>query len=372
MRLSRRDWVVTCGAAIARWRARGRAEEDPLDRLLEAHAEALPERPGAGANHYPMAAEVLVAMGHAAAIADSWRRGARGYEGEIPREAPLEDPAAAFGRYDRYGDLLDVYRASLRSDDWRDVVAREVPRLAPGLIGGAFHGLIRTGHAVRALRSSDSPARRRELAVALAYWAARYTELPAPEGASVSGVSLRDLLRRPPDSRLELGEEEVDFFAVTGHVIERAIVPPVRLAETDGAEGATSTAIAAALDELVTEAARAFLEMLVLERHRIWLLHTVTAPAAVGLILPELGLSSAARLVANCRQGVVAFYSTFGAPHTPNEHLRETVPAWNDLIDRAAKSGSVHTIKLIDALRRFAAKDDRLFRSVAAQWFEWE
>ena len=34
------------------------------------------------------------------------------------------------------------------------------------------------------------------------------------------------------------------------------------------------------LDALVREAAAVFLEMLVLERHRIWILHTVTGPAA--------------------------------------------------------------------------------------------
>ena len=38
---------------------------------------------------------------------------------------------------------------------------------------------------------------------------------------------------------------------------------------------------------------------------------------------------------------------------------------------RAADSGSVHGLKLVDALARFDRGDDPLWRSVAAQWFEW-
>src|ERR1700677_3211173 len=57
--------------------------------------------------------------------------------------------------------------------------ARRAAGLAPGLMAAATHGVIRTGHAVRALALEDTPARRRELADGLAYWAADYLPLPA-------------------------------------------------------------------------------------------------------------------------------------------------------------------------------------------------
>ena len=40
----------------------------------------MPERAGAGANHYPMAAEALCALGLPGAIAPEWTSGAAGYD----------------------------------------------------------------------------------------------------------------------------------------------------------------------------------------------------------------------------------------------------------------------------------------------------
>ena len=81
---------------------------------------------------------------------------------------------------------------------------------------------------------------------------------------------------------------------------------------------------------------------------------------------------SPSELVARVRQAVVATWLAYGAPFEPRASLRDTTPAWPELIDRAAASGSVHTIKLIDALARCDAGGDPLWRSIAVHWFEWE
>ena len=59
--------------------------------------------------------------------------------------------------------------------------------------------------------------------------------------------------------------------------------------------------------------------MLVLERYRIWMLHTITGPAAVELLLPEVDEAGARALVAYVRQAVVAMvapasWNTRGGP----------------------------------------------------------
>ena len=59
----------------------GRAPAEALDKLLEAHVRVLPERAGAGANHYTMAAEALETLGYASEIPSDWSAGASGYAG---------------------------------------------------------------------------------------------------------------------------------------------------------------------------------------------------------------------------------------------------------------------------------------------------
>lgn len=367
MKLDRRQLLAAGGAGLASCGAgaplRGTERTTRLDLLLEAHAEVLPERVGAGANHYPMAAEALEALGHEDAIDDAWRRGAAGYAGELPRVAPLEGEADALGSYARFGDWLDFFRAALARAPWRSVVAEWAPRLAPGIVGATFHGVIRSAHAARGLRLRESTARKNELAVGLAYWAARYTELPVDERLGGDGRSLRATLEGLEHPWLD-ENDDVDFFAVLERLTSTRLAPPVSLAERD-------TTPRAELELLVREAASAFLEMLVLERQRIWLLHTVTGPAAVELLLPDVDRAGARKLVEHARQAVVALYAAYGAPYAAGEHVRAFPGEWPALIARAAESGSVHTIKLIEALARFDRDGDPLFRSVAARWLEW-
>ena len=222
--------------------------------------------------------------------------------------------------------------------------------------------MLRTAHAARALRRHETAARRRELACGLAYWAARHTELPTRPDEP-GAASLQETLRHLEHPWLD-DRTPVDFAGVTERLTAAALAPPADLA-------AAGPDPRAALDALVHAAAEGFLEMLVVERHRIWVLHTVTGPAAVGLLLPEVDPAGARALVEYARQAVVALYAAFGEPFAARAHLRTEPPPWPELIQRAADSRSVHTVKLIEALVRFEHPDDPLFRSVAAQFYEW-
>ena len=369
MTLDRRQFLVTASAAVASCKAdatRIQRRTSRLDVLLEAHADRLPERAGAGANHYPMAAEVLEARGYENEIDDAWIEGAQLYAGDLGTVRSIrgdDDVDGALGSYDRFGDWLLFFRTALERDSWRAVVGRWAPRLAPAICAAAFHGVIRTGHAARALRHRDTTPRRNELAVGLAYWAARYTELPTARDEYDPAKSLPRTLASLKHPWIH-DRTDVGFSAVVERLTERPIAPPVTLGELRGSARAE-------LDALVREAATGFLEMLVLERHRIWLLHTVTGPAAVEWLLPEVDEAGARRLVAYARQAVVAMYAAYGEPFAAREHVRSATPDWPAHVERAVDSRSVHGIKLIDALVRFDRDDDPLWRSVAAQWFEW-
>jgi hypothetical protein len=369
MDLSRRELLVGGGALLASCRGAPLAPtRNEFEAVLVAHAAALPEAAGRGASHYPMAAEALTALGRERAIPDTWRHGAAAYAGELPRRAAITaddaDITNALGCYDRFGDWLDHFDALLAIEPWRDVVGAWTPRLAPGLCGAVFHGVIRTAHAVRALRARATAVRHHELAHGLAYWAARYSEL-AVAPATFPQHSLRTELAELPPPRLA-ADADIAFDAVGPHLLATGapLTDAVANARTDPH---------AAIVAIGRDAAVAFLAMLLLERQRIWLLHTVTAPAAVALLLPELDARDARAIVAHTRQAVLAMFRAFGAPFAWRTGVRDTAPPWPELIDRAVHSRSVHTIKLIEALVRLdaAAADDPLCRSVAAQWLEW-
>ncbi|MDR7326769.1 MULTISPECIES: questin oxidase family protein [Catenuloplanes] len=155
--------------------------------LDEAYARLIgtgPERDGWLSNHAPMAVEVLAARGFGGAVhrwidgyADRLDERPRGIAPIRPEEwrDPLGDPV-------RTGDWLDFFAHATATAPWRDVLVTWWPRLLPGIAAGATHGVIRVGHAVRALRARETPGRVAELGQGLAYWAARWQPL-APAGS---------------------------------------------------------------------------------------------------------------------------------------------------------------------------------------------
>ena len=156
------------------------------------------------------------------------------------------------------------------------------------------------------------------------------------------------------------------FFDVNERLTRAPISRPPLLGQAD-----TLPAVRDRLARLIRDAARAFLEMLVLERHRIWLLHTVTGPAAVEILLSDVELEDAERLVAYVEQAVVAMFVAYGEPFEPGAHVRPSPASWNELVRQAVDTRSVHTIKLVEALVRLDPGTDTLYRSVAEQWLEW-
>lgn len=323
--------------------------EAVLDRALdELHRtdDEFDEPPFTGlSNHGPMAAEALVAMGQVEAVPAflaayvprlrPWTEG-RPIAAES-RHAALGDPARAADWVATYAEMLARERPAV-------VVARELPRLAEGAVAAALHGLIRTGHALRALARVDTPARRLELAHGLGHWASNHQLLPGRLGThGVKGrdvvAALRDLPRMTEASRTGLISDRVKaVFGLAGFA--------------DAVESIDLDALS--FDDTITALVDASAELyLSTPAGRFVYLHGVTGSSMLRVIGPWLDEAGRRALLRGTVHALAALHATHAddgsrvdAPH-PRIELDPAVAAAD-----AARSLDDHTIKLVEALLR--------------------
>lgn len=154
-----------------------------LHDLLEADLKLPPEYRDGLTNHLPMALHALASLGAPQArLAAFFDRYAARFEGRAapPPAAPAADWQALRGADDAFAPLAAHFAAALSRDGVRAVLREALPALLPGVAAAAFHGVIRTAHAIE----SGHPG---ELAAALTYWAWRWQPLaPPPAGAPMA------------------------------------------------------------------------------------------------------------------------------------------------------------------------------------------
>jgi hypothetical protein len=292
------------------------------------------ELPNGFVNHGPMACEALAALGCADRVAD-WARWFEQMVGEGPR--PVEPARVsdfegldALGDYGRLPEWIGHFDRAVALEGWEKVVALWVPRLVPAMATVLFHGVIRTGHAVRAIETIETGPRQAELARALGYWAARFRP-----GRSVS----------PSSSVTAASSSETgDLSSVTG------------------ARGAV---IAAAAD-----GARHYVVT-----PTIFNLHGVTGAMAVALLVDHLDPEDASAARAQLQAEHAALYyggrdggATPGAADGWNPALApEAADGWDPaLAPEAADSRDAHQVKLVEACRRgWEASGDGAFAAAA-------
>lgn len=256
------------------------------------------------ANHGPMAAEALAKLGYCDEV-DGWvdvNIHHRTYPPLPDPTQPITEWQAALGQRDRGGDWVELFRRELAEAAWREVLQQWWPRLLPGCAGSLTHGLIRTAHAVRSVRETARPSDLQidELARGLALWATTFQPLES---------------------------DPVDGGDLDAEAVDRALSQLT--AEYAGHYTATRPSFP------------------------IPLIHTITAPAAMRILLADvpadLHAASLRTIVEVNRELFAAFggQRMTGEPAEPNTDRRFT-----DLAAEALEIGDEHAIKICEAAMR--------------------
>jgi Questin oxidase-like len=337
-------------------------ETDLLDDALSLFAATAPEYGTFGlSNHGPMAAEALGQLGRADAI-PGWVASYRERLDAAPApEKPLseEEWPVALGAPDRFPAWLALFETELADRPVAAVVEEWVPRLVPGTVAAALHGLIRTAHGLRAVGEADTPPRRVEVATGLAYWASQYQELPGPPvllGHQGVPEALADLPYLPEETPHELLISDlVVHMADISDEFEQAVA-------SLGPEG---DAIAL-LDALAVGGARAYLRNAE-GGNAVALIHTITGPLAVELVLPWLAEEDRDAALAYAWQAVASLHVAYALDRHEPDADGEAVPSRDAVVARALQSGDAHALKLTEAaLRCYARTQDPMLLRAAA------
>jgi len=336
------------------------ALDDALDRLVGAAPEFDPFKVGACiANHAPMTAEALCVLGREDVVV-SWVDRYRKYldpmpDGVVPIAS--DEWREALGDYARVADWIAFFSRLLAEQDWIDVVNRWLIRLAPGAALGT-HGLVRVAHAVRAVGRRDTPLRRQELAVGLAYLAAVYETLPEVAGPA-AGLRPSDALDRV---------EQLPLRDRTGWLLFTQPLEKLR--------GLPSFASVTSLVDLdgdpsdfltdLTEAVAGVLVTNAVVGPRA-LAHALTAGAATRMMLPYL---SDEATVVSLRYGwqiAAAFYAGLVLEPAARD-VAPPLESIDELLDEAVACLDEHGIKTLEAcLREYELNPNPLYLVAARE-----
>ena len=316
---------------------------DVLDQALGVLDDCGPEFGPGLSNHGPMAAEALYTLGRPEEVVP-W---VCDYKRNL-QDAPVAGNAIAgdewqeaLGDIKRVADWTVFFEQQLSESSWQQVVNTWTGRFAPGMVSAATHGVIRTAHAVRNLDRSETPERLRELAEGLAYWAARYLTLPGTPnrtGTQMPSEAIADVNTQPPEEQRQLGlitrkltKLDEAFF---GHV--------VNLVDVSNRD--------AFLTDMTETFAHAYLAN-VNDANTIGLIHCLTGPSAVRLLVPFLSPDVADQACAHAWQAGAAIYAAFGQQPRP-----DVIPVISnvrdDIIDQAVATRDEHAIKFTEACLR--------------------
>jgi hypothetical protein len=320
-----------------------------MDEALEMFARTGPEYAGGLSNHGPMAAEALVALGRPDAVIPWVERYRRSLQGppESRNQISRENWREALGDFNRVGDWIAFFKRELKEASWRAALGQWVISLAPGLVAGATHGLIRTAHAARSLAQKETEARRQELAQGLAYWAARYQLLPLARERKSAGLKPSEAIKQVKTLPLEQREEGL----ITDSLRHLDKFPP--FAEVAALVDSTSDA-SRFISDLTETFAAVYLANAPQFGSIISFLHAVTGPSAIRLLLPYVKPAATPELLRYGWQAAAGIYATFGRTLAATAP-QDKEPNRDDLIERAVATNGAHPIKFTEAcLREYA------------------
>ena len=331
-----------------------------IDEILDLISFAGAELVNGNANHGPMAAEALFALGRDEA-ALPWVESYRDRLTHRPAPTariPGEDWREHLGKRDRLGDWIQFFQNELAEHSWQCVIREWVPRLAPGLMAAAGHGLIRTAHAARSLSSAETPQRTYELAQGLGYWAARYYVLPGTPSGENAGHS-------PADGLEHVRRLHGPEFDASGSIV-RQIQGLEEYPEFKAAVNLVD--IGPDVSRFISSLTETFAGVYLANRKDlIAFVHAVTAPSALRLLAHYLSGPDGRRAAMYAWQGCAAIYSWYSITPPPNPAQFQTpTEGTQELIDRAVDVGGAHSIKFTEAcLREYALNPSPVYLTAA-------
>ena len=329
----RPDFIEVCGV---------NGTTGDFDSILDTLHTKDPEWEGGLSNHGPMAAQVLFEQGRSERLC-AWVGGYIGYLEELPAVLPVVDRVASRGNVDERAAWVATYAEELPAANLQSYLRSELPPLMPGFAAAAFHGALRTGHALRAFANADTPARRIEIAHGLAHWASRYRELPGlPGSAPVSG---RDVVTALDQLDVVPYEQQQR----SGFIHER--MTKVDQLPTFAEQIARVDLAARSVDETVSDLTAAAARLYIADRARsnLGYLHALDGASIFRSLLPYLDPPAQRAGLGYVFQAVAALHAT----HASFKSIpRISIPGSRTpaiLLDEAAKSDDEHTIKFVAA-----------------------
>jgi hypothetical protein len=310
-----------------------------LDESLERLHATGPEFQGWLSNHGPMAVESLVRHGRADAV-PRWLDWYEARLEDLPRPYERISDANwldALGDPRRLGDWPAWFDEQLRLAPWSDVLAQWWPRLLTGVAASATHGVIRVGHAVRALeQAGQSPVRLAELAQALGYWAARW--LPIDGRTEPAGVlAVEAALERVPRIGDQSGGVDHRLAQLDGtdgwRGAQAALRPPTTV---DDVPDFVRGVVAASVARYATHA----------HGNPVMLVHASTAPNAILRVLPSLPRRLWLDSAQAAWSAAAAMYAAYAPALAVTPATADHQPA--EVLDRVLANGDEHAIKFAD------------------------
>jgi hypothetical protein len=295
-----------------------------LHTLLDANLALPPEYRDQLSNHLPMALHALHGLGaDAARLHEFFGRYAQRFGDRCaPQPSPaVTDWARLIGQPEAYAALRASFEAALHEQGRDAVLGTAVPLLVTGVGGAAFHGLIRTGHAIEAGHDG-------ELAAALAYWGWRWMPLAA---APAAGAALD-----ADDWTAALMQKSAGWRSPAGLISRR-----MQDAQHSPAYQALAGRLRFAPDTLARLSA--FAARRYAQTGNFTVLHMVTASRALRVVTPWLGAAPPAPVA----QAFAAAWLASGA----GAAVAQAAPprTWPEVVALALASDDDHVVKLVHA-----------------------
>ncbi len=272
---------------------------------------------GGRTNHGSTVAMDLIEMDRPDAVLPWVQRYRHRLEGRQPIKKVLTryNYSTALGVMGRASDWVAFFQRQLVERDWKVVLNIWMPRLAPGLAGAAGNGLLRVAHAVKSLEGGAGKLRKAELAEGLAYWAARYLNLPGiPAGAGAGRLTPVEALAaikwQNQHELPEFGQISEGLRGLRGFTPFAGVI--------------NLTALPADPGELISRITEIFVRVFPAHREfpevQIPFIKAVVIPSALRLLLPYLEPDTNTLLLRYTWQLAAALYAVFGRARAADSH----------------------------------------------------